>query len=109
MSILVREDPSLALVQDEETGERMLLPLNAPPLVLAVQMCWFHGWCCGVVWCCVPLLSTGQTLLSGMGELHLDVAAERLRREYGVPVRIGKVRVAYRETVTAETEYQVAV
>ena len=49
----------------------------------------------------------GQTLLNGMGELHLDVAAERLRREYGVPVRVGKVRVAYRETVKMEVDHQV--
>jgi elongation factor G len=47
---------------------------------------------------------TGQTLLSGMGELHLDIAADRLRREYNVPVRLGKMMVAYRETLAAPSE-----
>lgn len=47
---------------------------------------------------------TGQLLLSGMGELHLDVAADRLRREYGVPVQLGRMQVAYRESVSGEGE-----
>ncbi|RJL33622.1 elongation factor G [Bailinhaonella thermotolerans] len=42
---------------------------------------------------------TGQTLLSGMGELHLEVAMEKIRREYGVAVTAGRPTVAYRETV----------
>ena len=42
---------------------------------------------------------TGQTLISGMGELHLEVLVERIRREYGVQVRQGKPRVSYRETI----------
>ncbi|KAJ1626552.1 P-loop containing nucleoside triphosphate hydrolase protein [Pavlovales sp. CCMP2436] len=41
---------------------------------------------------------TGQLLLAGMGELHLEVAASRLRRDFDVPVRVGRMRVAYRET-----------
>jgi elongation factor G len=44
---------------------------------------------------------TGQTIISGMGELHLDVLADRVRREFEVPVRIGKPQVVYRETITA--------
>jgi elongation factor G len=43
---------------------------------------------------------TGQTILSGMGELHLDIIIDRLRREYGVDAHIGAPQVAYRETVT---------
>ena len=43
---------------------------------------------------------TGQTLISGMGELHLEIVVDRLLREFGVPVRVGKPMVAYRETVT---------
>jgi elongation factor G len=43
---------------------------------------------------------TGQTLLGGMGELHLEVILERLRREHGVTLRTGKPRVAYKETIT---------
>jgi len=43
---------------------------------------------------------TGQTILMGMGELHIEVIAERLRREYKLNVRVGKPEVAYRETVT---------
>ncbi|SDJ48053.1 elongation factor G [Streptomyces indicus] len=43
---------------------------------------------------------TGQTVLSGMGELHLEVAAEKLRRDHALDVRVGRPRVTYRETVT---------
>jgi elongation factor G len=42
---------------------------------------------------------TGQTLISGMGELHLEVLVERLQREFGVQASIGKPQVAYRETI----------
>lgn len=45
---------------------------------------------------------TEQMVLSGMGELHLDVVLERARREYGVAPRVGKPQVVYLETVTAE-------
>ena len=48
---------------------------------------------------------TGQTILSGMGELHLEIISDRLRREYGVDANIGAPQVAYRETITkAHTE-----
>ncbi len=48
---------------------------------------------------------TGQTILSGMGELHLEIIVDRLRREYGVEANIGAPQVAYRETITkAHTE-----
>lgn len=43
---------------------------------------------------------TGQTTLAGMGELHLDVIVDRMKREYGVEVRTGRPSVAYRETIT---------
>jgi elongation factor G len=42
---------------------------------------------------------TGQTVLSGMGELHLEVAVEKIRRAYGLEVAVGRPQVAYRETV----------
>ncbi|MFI8194329.1 elongation factor G [Streptomyces sp. NPDC085946] len=42
---------------------------------------------------------TGQTVLSGMGELHLEVAVEKIRREHGLEVGVGRPRVGYRETV----------
>ena len=42
---------------------------------------------------------TGQTLLSGMGELHLDIKIDILRREYNLPVNVGKPQVVYRETL----------
>ncbi|MCX4540071.1 elongation factor G [Streptomyces sp. NBC_01565] len=42
---------------------------------------------------------TGQTVLSGMGELHLEVAVEKIRRSHGLQVDVGRPRVAYRETV----------
>jgi len=48
---------------------------------------------------------TGQTILSGMGELHLEIIIDRLRREYNVDANIGAPQVAYRETISkAHTE-----
>ncbi|HZX95968.1 MAG TPA: elongation factor G, partial [Myxococcales bacterium] len=47
---------------------------------------------------------TGQTVISGMGELHLDIIVDRMRREYKVDANVGKPQVAYRETVTREVE-----
>ena len=47
---------------------------------------------------------TGQTLLSGMGELHLEIMGQRLRKEMNVDVSVGKPRVSYRETVAASGE-----
>ena len=47
---------------------------------------------------------TGQTLISGMGELHLEVIADRLRREFNVVCTVGRPQVAYRETVRRATE-----
>lgn len=43
---------------------------------------------------------SGQTVISGMGELHLDVLVDRMRREFGVEANVGKPQVAYRETLT---------
>jgi elongation factor G len=42
---------------------------------------------------------SGQTILRGMGELHLEVVVERLRREFGIDVNVGRPQVAYRETI----------
>lgn len=47
---------------------------------------------------------THQTVLAGMGEMHLQVARERLQRKFGVEVEVEEVRVPYRETVTASAE-----
>jgi len=47
---------------------------------------------------------TGQTLISGMGELHLEVLMERIFREYGIRVNAGKPQVAYKETITLPVE-----
>ncbi|PCI30524.1 MAG: elongation factor G [SAR324 cluster bacterium] len=47
---------------------------------------------------------TGQTLISGMGELHLDILMDRLKREFKLNVNTGKPQVAYRETVCLPTE-----
>jgi elongation factor G len=43
---------------------------------------------------------TGQTLIQGMGELHLEILVERMRREFGVDANVGRPQVAYRETIT---------
>ena len=47
---------------------------------------------------------TGQTIIAGMGELHLDVLVDRMRREFGVEANVGKPQVAYRETITSSAE-----
>ena len=47
---------------------------------------------------------TGQTIISGMGELHLEVLVDRMRREFKVEANVGKPQVAYRETVTKTVE-----
>ncbi|HEV2853974.1 MAG TPA: elongation factor G [Thermoanaerobaculia bacterium] len=47
---------------------------------------------------------TGQTLIAGMGELHLEIITDRLVREFNVGANVGKPQVAYRETITAEAD-----
>jgi elongation factor G len=49
---------------------------------------------------------TGQTLISGMGELHLEVLMERIFREYGIRVNAGKPQVAYKETIIMPVEFE---
>ncbi len=47
---------------------------------------------------------TGQTIISGMGELHLEIIVDRLLREFGVGANVGKPKVAYKETITVAAE-----
>ncbi|HQN39775.1 MAG TPA: elongation factor G, partial [Thermoanaerobaculia bacterium] len=47
---------------------------------------------------------TGQTLISGMGELHLEIVIDRLLREYNIRANVGRPQVAYRETITEEAD-----
>ena len=49
---------------------------------------------------------TGETVISGMGELHLQVILERLRREFNVSPEVGEPKVAYRETITESTAFE---
>jgi elongation factor G len=49
---------------------------------------------------------SGQTLIEGMGELHLEIVVERMKREFGVAVNVGKPRVAYRETIRDTVEIE---
>lgn len=49
---------------------------------------------------------TGQTLIAGMGELHLDIMVERMRREFKVAAKVGEPQVAYRETFTKPASAQ---
>ena len=46
-----------------------------------------------------------ETIISGMGELHLEIYVERMRREYNVECTTGKPRVAYRETITSRADF----
>ena len=49
---------------------------------------------------------TGQTIMAGMGELHLDILVDRLKREFKVEANIGAPQVSYRETITAQAEVE---
>lgn len=49
---------------------------------------------------------TGQILISGMGELHLDIIVDRMKREFSVDCNVGKPQVAYRETIRGKTEVE---
>ncbi len=49
---------------------------------------------------------TGQTIISGMGELHLEVIVDRLLREHGVDANVGRPQVSYRETITKEAQIE---
>ncbi len=49
---------------------------------------------------------TGQTLLSGMGELHLEIITERLAKEFHVGINVGQPEVAYKETITRSAEHE---
>ena len=49
---------------------------------------------------------SGQTIISGMGELHLDIIIDRMRREFGVDCNVGKPQVAYREAISRSIEHE---
>lgn len=49
---------------------------------------------------------TGETIISGMGELHLEIMIDRMMREFGVEANVGKPQVAYRETIVGEAEVE---
>ncbi len=51
-------------------------------------------------------VETGQTLISGMGELHLDIIVDRMKREFNVDCNVGKPQVAYRETIRGKSEVE---
>ena len=52
---------------------------------------------------------TGQTIISGMGELHLEILVDRLKREFNVEANVGTPQVVYRETITAPSESEVTI
>jgi len=49
---------------------------------------------------------TGQTIIRGMGELHLEIITDRLKREYGIEINQGRPQVSYREAIVSEIEYR---
>ncbi len=50
--------------------------------------------------------ASGQTIISGMGELHLDILVDRLKREFKVEVNQGKPQVEYKEAITASADHR---
>ena len=52
---------------------------------------------------------SGQTVISGMGELHLDIIVDRLRREFGVEINQGAPQVNYKEALTKTVQHQLAI
>ncbi len=50
-------------------------------------------------------IESGQTIMKGMGELHLDILVDRMKREFKVEANIGAPQVAYRETISREAEH----
>ena len=53
---------------------------------------------------CTRIADSGQTIISGMGELHLEIIVDRMMREYKVEANVGKPQVAYRETIRKNAE-----
>jgi elongation factor G len=51
---------------------------------------------------------TAQTIIGGMGELHLEILVDRMKREFGVEANVGKPQVAYRETINAEAKHELS-
>ena len=49
---------------------------------------------------------SGQTIISGMGELHLEIIVDRMKREFSVDANVGAPQVAYRETINATVEQE---
>ncbi len=49
-------------------------------------------------------IETGETIIAGMGELHLDIIVDRMKREFGVEANVGRPQVAYKETIKGEAE-----
>lgn len=78
LSMLVRTDPSLRLDAPGDDGAAGTSAFGAA--------------------------GTNQTILSGMGELHLEIAKDRLQNEFGVKARIGSVRVSFRETIQEQQD-----
>jgi elongation factor G len=77
-------EPKTKADQDKLSGSLYKLAMEDPSFKLRVDQ------------------DTGQTIISGMGELHLEIIIDRLKREYGVEANVGKPMVAYKETITRE-------
>src|SRR5260370_21487092 len=52
-----------------------------------------------------PDVDTSQTILAGMGELHLEIIVDRIQRDFSVGANVGKPQLAYRETIHSKAEY----
>ncbi|CEH15244.1 related to mef2-translation elongation mitochondrial [Ceraceosorus bombacis] len=96
LSMLVRTDPSLRLDQGQQRQKQRqgwsASTFDSSSSSAAAEMTSLGS------------AGTGQTVLSGMGELHLEIAKGRLTEEFGANARMGSVRVSYRETLRDETK-----
>ncbi|WWO97791.1 MAG: elongation factor G [Candidatus Dasytiphilus stammeri] len=89
-------EPVISVAVEPKTKadqEKMSLALNK----LAKEDPSFHVWCDE---------ESGQTIIAGMGELHLEILIDRMRREFNIQSNIGKPQVAYRETIRGSIEQE---
>ena len=92
------------LGMDESTGQRCIQEGSSRIIISVYQR---PSMPCPLLWHMQVSMDedTGQTVISGMGELHLDIYVERMKREYGVEADVGQPRVNFREAITQRATF----